>query len=84
MKNIFMSKGLYTVGEQMDYIMRAPRPEHEAIAATIHARMEASTEQVCLPFSEWVVQDDPNMAVIGAVTPGSYIRNRIREEEQGE
>ena len=80
--SFLMAKGLLTDTTIKDYIMNCKREDHPKIYEAIKNHMEAS-EQYVTPFSEWVKDYDSNLYVVGAVTPGGYIRDKVNEDYYG-
>jgi|DEB0MinimDraft_3_1074331.scaffolds.fasta_scaffold08026_1 hypothetical protein len=80
MKNLFVTKGIYSTNDQLNYIMNAPASEHAALKATLYAKAAQSTEQVTTPIADYLKEYDDKLLVFGNTSPGKIIRTFIEGE----
>ena len=80
MKNIFVTNGIYSTNDQLNFIMQAPSRLHKPLAATLQAKAEQNTEQVALSSAEYLKEYDNQILLFSNTSPGKIIRNLIDGE----
>lgn len=83
MKNLFVSKGIYSTNDQLNYIMNAPSSEHAALWETIVAKAKAGTEQVQLSSAEYLKEYDDQIIMLGNASVGTIIKDIINTNNGG-
>ena len=83
MSSHFIANQLYTETEIKDYIMNCDSKHHKAVYEAIVSYGQ-ETEQYIMPFQDWIKEFDDKVRVIGAGSPGDYVRNSINNDYYGE
>ena len=80
MKNLFVTKGIYSTNDQLNYNMNAPTSEHAALWATLHAKAAQSTEQTSPTIADYLKEYDSQLLVLNNTSPGKIIRDLLEGE----
>ncbi len=80
--SFFVANRLYNETDIKDFIMNCDSSYHPEVYEAIKSYAQ-ETEQYIKPFSEWVHEYDPDLYVVGSVTPGGYIKDKIEEDYYG-
>jgi hypothetical protein len=79
----FIANHLYGETEIRDYIMNCDSQYHPDVYEAIHS-YSLDTEQYIMPFSDWINEHNPDVHVIGPLTPGDYIKQNVYKDYYGD